>query len=311
MLIQMEQLQYEGLKFNAEAHEYYYGELVLPGITGAIKRLCFPNKYKGIPDHILEAAAVRGTEIHKLLETADVFDDYITQEQILYKDLRDSMGWKHYGSEVLVTNDKTHATAIDKVYINEDGTVDLVDIKSTDKLDEDYLAWQLSIGAMMYEHCFGVKVRKTWAIWMKKDLSHAEVVEIAKRIPEDECKRLLKADADGEETFESEYISKNEWTELPEEDAEELTGIINELAAIDAQNKANKVRTDELKKRVNEVFKSTGAQSWKLPQVTIFATKEKPNVRIDAEKLKEIAPEIYNQVVKVSVTAAGVSYKFR
>lgn len=307
----MEHNRYPDLSFNEDTHEYYYGELVLPGITGTIKRLCFPDKYKGIPEHILEAAAARGTEIHKLLETADVFDDYITQEQILYKDLRDSMGWKHYGSEVLVTNDETHATAIDKVYWNEDGTVDIVDIKSTDKLDEEYLAWQLSIGAMMYEHCFGVKVRKTWAIWMKKDLSHAEVVEITKRIPENECKRLLKADADGEETFESEYISKNEWTELPEEDAEELTGIINELAAIDAQNKLNKVRTDELKKRVNEVFKSTGAQSWKLPQVTIFHKEESEKVVVDAELLQEIAPEVFAKVSKVTKVRASINYSFK
>lgn len=307
----MEHTNYPGLTFVDEGHQYFLDGIQLEGITGAIKRLCFPDKYKGIPDYILENAAERGDEIHRLLEMADVFDSYTTTEQVMYKELCDKKGFVHYGSEVLVTNNETHATAIDKVYWNEDGTVDIADIKATATLDEEYLAWQLSIGAMMYEHCFKVKVRKTWAIWMKKDLSYAEVVEITKRIPEDECKRLLKADADGEETFESEYISKNEWTDLPEEDAEELTGIINELAAIDAQNKANKVRTDELKKRVNEVFKSTGAQSWKLPQVTIFHKEESEKVVVDAELLQEIAPEVFAKVAKVTKVRASINYSFK
>ena len=307
----MEHANYPGLSFVDEGHKYFYNGIQLEGITGGIKRLCFPNKYKGIPDHILEAAAERGDEIHRLIEMADVFDSYDAPEQQLYKSLRDEQWFVHYGSEVLVTNGETHATAIDKVYWNEDGTVDIADVKTTAELDREYLAWQLSINAMFYERCFGVKVRKCYAIWIKKDLSHGEVVEITKRIPFEECERLLKADAEGAETFESEFISKDEWTELPEEEAEELTEIIDELAMIDAQTKANKVRSEELKARVNEVFKSTGAKSWKLPQVTISQKADSEREEIDATLLKEIAPEVYAQVVKMKKVRGSISYLFR
>ena len=44
--------------FNEENHTYFLGEKQLRGITGMISRQLFPDKYKGVPDHVMRRAAV-------------------------------------------------------------------------------------------------------------------------------------------------------------------------------------------------------------------------------------------------------------
>ena len=39
--------------FNEENHTYFLGEKQLRGITGMISRQLFPDKYKGVPDHVM------------------------------------------------------------------------------------------------------------------------------------------------------------------------------------------------------------------------------------------------------------------
>ena len=45
--------------FNEENHTYFLGEKQLRGITGMISRQLFPDKYKGVPDHVMRRAATR------------------------------------------------------------------------------------------------------------------------------------------------------------------------------------------------------------------------------------------------------------
>lgn len=313
----MEHPQHSNLIFIKEGHKYFLDGVQVPGITGVINKYLFPDSFKGVDEETLRIATEIGSRIHMLCEHADMLDMYETPEQILYKEMRDSAGFQHYGSEVKVTNGSTHATAIDKVYLNPDGTVDIADIKSTYKVDKDKLAWQLSIDAMMYEHCFGVKVRNMYCIWIKKDLSESAVIPIKIRIPDEECARLLQADAEGAETFETEWARPYHLEGI----TEDVATLLERSAEIDAQIKALKAEQDGIKEQANEAFKSSGAQTWKLPYVTISRTKETQRVSIDAKKLKELSeqlqkeypgmPDIYEACAKVTVTPEGVSYRFR
>ena len=58
--------------FNSEDHTYFLGDKQLSGITSVIHRHICPSKYDGIPKHILDKAAERGTLIH---ETCELVDD--------------------------------------------------------------------------------------------------------------------------------------------------------------------------------------------------------------------------------------------
>lgn len=299
--------EYPNLLFVEQGHQYFLDGVKIPGITGVITKYLFPDDYKGVDEETMQAASSRGTEIHKLLEMADDHDIYATPEQQLYKQHRDLWGFKPYGSEVLVTNGATHATAIDKVYHNEDGTVSICDIKATYKLNKDKLAWQLSINAMMYEQCFGFKVRDMWCFWIKKDLSHASFIPIEHRIPCEECARLLQADADGAETFESEWAHPYTFTDV----SEQIADMVDELTQVVAYKNIYAEREKELKSKITSEFTATGAQTWKMPHVTISRTKETVRVTVDAKLLKEIAPDVYDKVAKVSVTPESVKYLFK
>ena len=58
--------------FNEENHTYFLGDKQLSGITGMIKRQLFPDKYKEVPQYVLERAAERGTRVHHECQFADI-----------------------------------------------------------------------------------------------------------------------------------------------------------------------------------------------------------------------------------------------
>ena len=57
--------------FNQEQHTYTLNGVLLIGITGMLKRQLFPDKYKDIPEYILNKAAEYGSMIHEVLELVD------------------------------------------------------------------------------------------------------------------------------------------------------------------------------------------------------------------------------------------------
>lgn len=55
-------------RFQASDHSYWLGEQKLPGVTGVLSIL---GGYEGIPKHILDRAAERGTAVHLMTELDD------------------------------------------------------------------------------------------------------------------------------------------------------------------------------------------------------------------------------------------------
>lgn len=57
--------------FNQEEHTYTLNGVPLSGITSVLERNLFQRKYDGIPKHILDNAAERGSFIHEQIELVD------------------------------------------------------------------------------------------------------------------------------------------------------------------------------------------------------------------------------------------------
>lgn len=124
----------------------------LSGVTALLHRQLFEDKYDGIPKQIMEAAAERGNIIHRqieILETLGVSAESMREEVQAYVSLKEECKFETIATELLVSDDMNVASAIDVVWA-KDGTIALCDIKTTSKLDMDYLSWQLSI----YKHLF-------------------------------------------------------------------------------------------------------------------------------------------------------------
>lgn len=187
--------------FDELNHTYTLGDKTLSGVTGLLGRQLFKSKYDGIPEEVMNKAAERGNLIHRQIEMYEALggDTLASSELASYISLKDSNGYKTIGSEYLVSNNETVASAIDVVY-EKDGEVVLCDIKTTSKLDKEYLSWQLSI----YKYLFllgnpKLKVAGLVAVWLPKeqygDPTLVEVEEIEQSLVED----LIATDARGEQ----------------------------------------------------------------------------------------------------------------
>lgn len=183
-------LKNSGVIFRGEDHTYWLKGKQLQGITGLLGRQLFSDQYKNVPDHILQNAAERGTAIHNACTVVDMFGISEREESDWYAVLKKEHGFEVINSEYLVTDFERYASAIDKVIkIGDD--VCLADIKTTYKLNKDYLSWQLSI----YKYLFNllnpdIKISRLYAIWLKNG---AKFIEI-KEVPENEVKTLLNND---------------------------------------------------------------------------------------------------------------------
>ena len=103
--------------FNEENHTYFLGDKQLSGITGMIKRQLFPDKYKEVPQHILERAAERGTRVHHECQFVDTTGfEPESQEAMNYLLLRTGAGYKTLANEYTVSDGENFASNIDCVW---------------------------------------------------------------------------------------------------------------------------------------------------------------------------------------------------
>lgn len=171
---------------------------MLDGITGMISRQLFSSKYDGVDEETMRNAAERGSFIHSVCELVDSLNiEHESPEAMGYKELKDTYGLRHEESEYLVSDNVHFASCIDKVYRDGESTFTLADIKTTYKLDKEYVRWQLSIYAYLFERQNpGAKVLHLYAIWLRGE--RHELVEV-ERIPDDVVVSLMEHEVGGEQ----------------------------------------------------------------------------------------------------------------
>ena len=139
--------------FVEKTHQYFNADgKELSGITAALKRVIFPDKYKDVDPAILQMAASYGTSVHTDIQSweNDPNMPFFTEEGEVYKNIRPE-GLTFIADEYLVSNETTHASKIDLVFTEDNKSVILADIKCNANLDKEYLRWQLSTYAYLFE----------------------------------------------------------------------------------------------------------------------------------------------------------------
>ncbi len=204
------ELKISKVLFDEENHEYWLGEKQLSGITNVIKRQLFPHEYDGIPDRVLQQAALYGKEVHSSCELFDkIWSNDGTQELADYIQLCREHSLVHEASEYLVSDNSDYASMIDKVYRTGNDTFSLCDIKTYGIMTSSKLEsarWQLSLYAFMFElQNKGAVVENLFVLHIrnkpKKDgtFDHISNYIPVKRIPSEICKELLDTDLKGEQ----------------------------------------------------------------------------------------------------------------
>ena len=159
-----------------ETHQYLIDGVLVPSVSELL-RFINPDKYKGIPSHVLEQKAQWGTNIHQAIEDHEnglktsLSDlEMVTFEQ--YLKVREKHQIKPVEMETIVHYEDRYAGRLDMVAdINWHRC--MVDIKTTAKLDEEALAWQLG----MYKLAYGKPIAKCYCLWLSKK-EPGQLVEI-------------------------------------------------------------------------------------------------------------------------------------
>jgi hypothetical protein len=176
------------IEYIDEAHLYLLDGVIIPSVTQLLEKV-FPDKYKGIPKEILERKANYGSKVHSMIERIEKGRETGLDDEIVididsvsmaiaydeYLELRTNNNIEVVSQEEIVHYKNLYAGRYDMI-AKVNGELSLVDIKTTAKLDKEYLSWQLSL----YELAIGKKFDKLYCIWLPKNNS-GKLVEIERK----------------------------------------------------------------------------------------------------------------------------------
>ena len=287
-----------GVVFDSEHHTYTLGDKQLSGITSLLDRQLFKDKYQGIPAEILRKAAERGTYIHQCCELVDEGFVSDNQESANYLRLKEKYNLQFVESEYLVSDNEHVASCIDKVYRYDDTTFFLGDIKTTYKLNKEYVMWQLSIYAYLFEKQNpGTRVSSIFAIWLRGET--AQLVELD-RVPTEKVEELLRCDAMG-----LQYGEECETMPVLLGEAEGL------IIDIEAQLKQLTEQKKALTEGVMRAMVQAGLYSWKGERVSITRKTASTRKSFDKEKFEEDYPGVYDKYIKESPVSESLLIKIK
>lgn len=186
------ELSQSAVVFNEVAHTYRYLGSFLSGVTSLLHRTLFADKYNGISAEVLAKAAAYGHNIHEQIELVDTLGvESQTPAVQAYLQMKADLNLTTLANEYLVSDEQYIASSIDVVF--DDLT--LADVKTTSRLDMEYLSWQLSMYAYLFEmQNPGLKVPRLLAIWLPKpQYGKPNIVEVPRK-SNDALKVLLAWD---------------------------------------------------------------------------------------------------------------------
>lgn len=282
--------------FNEKEHTYTLDGKPLSGITSIIHKYIFPDMYAGVSEGILKSAAERGHRIHEELQMQFLGMPLSepSVEVAAYNKIEKQNKLKQIAAEYLISDENDIATCIDAVLQTGDKSVALVDYKTTYKLNNEYLQWQLSIEALLFElQNPSIKVSKLYAVHLPKpqdgDEYQAELVEIH-RLPNDYAQALLDTYKSNAEAFD------NPLHQLSGETAELLMQYkSNEASIADLQAELSQLTTikQAILSKLKEEMDGAGMKELTTADGSIKATRRADSVRktFSLDTLKGNCPE--------------------
>lgn len=298
----MIKLNDSGVDFNQESHTYTLDGKELQGITGMIGRQLFPDKYSNIPQFVLNKAAERGSMIHEQIELYDsgIIKDAITDELFSYYEIKKENDFITIANEYIVTDGSNFASGIDLVFDHK-GKIALADIKTTSVLDENYIRWQLSIYAYLFElQNPELKVSELYGIWLREKESELVKVE---RIPNDVIISLLNAEVNGEKfsNIEIEKFKKEYPVQIldAEKSLAELNNALNEL----------KEKKELVLSGLLSIMKDNHIKSFKGKLITLSVKSSSVRKSLDSKSLEEKYPDIYKEFLKETEVKESLTLK--
>ncbi len=310
-------LKISPIKFYEREHLYLNGEQELTGVTSVMKAVLFPNKYDGIPESVLRQASRRGSDIHLACQTTDLvgttLEDFLKkkergflddldypQETENYLRIKAGHGIKMIANEYLVSDEVEFATMLDCI----DDKGNLYDIKTTAELDTEYLSWQLSIGAYLFEKQNPLlKAGKLYGVWLRGDIN--KLVEV-KRKSDEEVEAVLEAYRNGEVRINNEElkmktdvgISLNIKDPIINSQLSIINSVESQIIEFKEAIKTLEAKKQESLSKLEEAMKREGVKKLETERILVTLVEPSKSKTLDTARLRAEQPEIAEQYVK-------------
>lgn len=275
--------------FNELDHTYTLDNKSLNGVTSILNRQLFADKYSGISDEVLNKAAEYGKGVHESIELYDSLGIGEDEDAVKsYIKLCQKEGLTRLDNEYLISDNDYVASSIDVVFDD----CSLADIKTTSHLDEEYVSWQLSIYAYLFEKQNpDLQANRLLAIWLPKArYGKPKVVEVPRK-PVSEVIRLIEADKAGQQYVPS-VASTTEITIAND--------VVQEVIRIERELKELKDKQTELREGLLKQMQDHNIKSFKTDGLSLTRKLATTKTSLDSKMLQEKYPEIYNECLKTS-----------
>lgn len=275
--------------FNELDHTYTLDDKSLNGVTSILNRQLFADKYSGISDEVLNKAAEYGKGVHESIELYDSLGIGEDEDAVKsYIKLCQKEGLTRLDNEYLISDNDYVASSIDVVFDD----CSLADIKTTSHLDEEYVSWQLSIYAYLFEmQNPDLQANRLLAIWLPKArYGKRKVVEVPRK-PVSEVVRLIEADKAGQQYVPSVAAS----TEITI-----ANDVVQEVIRIERELKELKDKQTELREGLLKQMQDHNIKSFKTDGLSLTRKLATTKTSLDSKMLQEKYPEIYNECLKTS-----------
>ena len=238
---------------------------------------------------MLNKAAEYGKGVHESIELYDALGIGEDEEAVKdYIKLCQKEGLTRLDNEYLISDNDYVASSIDVVF--DDYT--LADIKTTSHLDEEYVSWQLSIYAYLFEKQNpDLQANKLIAIWIPKArYGKPKIVEVCRK-PVSEVIRLIEADKSGQQYIPS-VATSTEITIANE--------VVQEVIRIERELKELKDKQTELREGLLKQMQDYNIKSFKTDGLILTRKLATTKTSLDSKMLQEKYPEIYEECLKTS-----------
>lgn len=295
-----------GVAYDPILHTYtsLYSGLRLQGITKVIRDKIFPDEYAGVSEQVLNQAATRGHRIHSALELWDTQGIPTTDCKELDNYIRLNADNKflehHRASEYVVTDEAIYASAIDKVFDDptEDLGIVLADIKTTYKLNEEYVSWQLSVYAYFFEKANPkYHVTHLYAIWLRED--KAKVVEVSRKT-NDQVSELLYGVSE---------IKRTDYAKA--EDLPTIAGAEDKLIKLKQAADEAAAAYDKLKAGLLDIMEKANVKKYESNKLIITRKAATTSKRFDSARFKADNPNLYASYLTETQTKGGIMITIR
>lgn len=329
--------------FNEETHRYLRGDAELSGITGLIHAVLLLGVYPDASDFVkkvqIPKAGYYGTCVHKAIQAWDELGIELTQfpekehptagilpsqdvsaELAYYRKVK-PRNVKTVASEFTVDY-LNFASQIDCIWCDNEGGIYLVDHK-TNNLDyytggaeglKEYLSWQLSCYAVMFENQTGLKVKGLLGNWVRKGAGELWRIE---RKPDELVQKLLSTDImpDGNGRFVylnqemQVYAEKVDEVKQTESDSSLVvpSDVVTAIATLLKAEKAAKA----MKEKLRELMEAAGVSKWECDQFTATIGKASESTTFDSKAFQADHPDLYKQYLKKTTRKGSFTQKLK